>query len=166
MDFRKFIQETKEKVHFRSFSLQLLGYNGSRSYPKGHWSKNLDTAVVGKFIEHVCAQHAFEYMQDPCIPLIIEASGAIHQFMHIVFTASFFFDRAGSLANDCSGACLLAQLREASSGNLQHEVVLVRYEAGVAYDGPYRARSFAAVSPVFYSCDQPSLRARLCQKIL
>lgn len=69
-----------------------------------------------------------------------------------------FFDRAGSLANDCSGACLLAQLREASSGNLQHEVVLVRYEASVAYDGPYRAHSFAAVSPVFYSCDQPCLR--------
>lgn len=90
VDFRKFIQEKKEKVHFRMFSFQLLGYVGSRSYPKGHWSKNLDTAVVGKFIEHCCAEHAFEYMQDPCIPLIIEASGAIHQFMHIVFTASFF----------------------------------------------------------------------------
>lgn len=86
VDFRKFIQETKEKVHVRSFSFQLLGYSGSRSYPKGHWSKNLDTAAV----EHVCAQRAFEYMQDPFIPLIIEASGAIHQFMHIVFTASFF----------------------------------------------------------------------------
>ena len=89
-DFRQFLQDTKEKCNFRQFSFEMLGYESSRSYPKGHWSKNMDTATVCKFVEHACVKYVFDFPDDECIAVIIDACGAIHQFMTIVFTGSFF----------------------------------------------------------------------------
>ena len=89
VEFKQFLQQTKEKVNFSILTMELLGYASSKSFPKGHWSKNMDTARVCKFVEHVASKYALSFA-DTCIPLLLDACGAIHQFMQIIFNASFF----------------------------------------------------------------------------
>ena len=89
-----FLQTTKERLNFAQFTLDSLGYYSGRVYPKGHWSKNMDTATVSKFVEHVCMEHATDVSRDAILSLILEACGAIHHFMYIVFSASFFLSES------------------------------------------------------------------------
>eukprot|EP00438_Fugacium_kawagutii_P032960 Skav223870 [mRNA] locus=scaffold1226:226027:227643:+ [translate_table: standard] len=89
-EMKQFKTEEKERFNFGHFSLDLLGYASSRSYPKGHWSKNMDTATVSKFIEYICRKHMQNFAGDIILESIYDACGAIHHFMSVLFSASFF----------------------------------------------------------------------------
>ncbi|CAE7822447.1 unnamed protein product, partial [Symbiodinium sp. CCMP2456] len=41
---------TKNRLYCGRLTEDLLGYNGTREYPEGKWSKNMDTATVMKFL--------------------------------------------------------------------------------------------------------------------
>ena len=41
---------TKKKLYCGRLTEDLLGYNGTREYPEGRWSKNMDTATIMKFL--------------------------------------------------------------------------------------------------------------------
>ena len=107
IEFKQFLREEKEKVNFSCLTFEMLGYASSKSFPKGHWSKNMDTAVVSKFIEHACATHVFAFPDDPCIPLIIDACAAIHQFMTVVFSGSFYLTETEAWQMCSSGHAFL-----------------------------------------------------------
>ena len=160
-DFRQFLQDTKEKCNFRQFSFDMLGYESSRSYPKGHWSKNMDTATVCKFVEHACVKYVFDFLDDECIAVIIDACGAIHQFMTIVFTGSFFFNRTRGMANDFLRACLPAELCEAGPAVFQHELMPFCVETCDAYVCSHLAYSPATIPVVLYWGDQPLCRGNI-----
>ena len=93
-ELKSYLKEKKEKLNFGSFSLDLLGYVSARSFPKGHWSKNMDTATVSKFVEHVAMKHASAFSDYAILPLIAEACSAIGHFMHIIFSSGFFLDES------------------------------------------------------------------------
>lgn len=105
--FKQFRTDTKERVNFSQFTFEMLGYASARSYPKGHWSKNMDTATVSKFVEHIFVAKAFDFSGGKCVELIIDACGAIHQFMQVVFSASFFLSAAESWQMISSGHAFL-----------------------------------------------------------
>ena len=45
-----FLKESKSSLHLgKSLSEDNLGYQGTREYPEGHWSKSMDTATLMKF---------------------------------------------------------------------------------------------------------------------
>lgn len=83
-------QGSKEHLHFGKLTLDLLGYSSSRSYPVGHWSKNMDTAPVIKFVEYLCLMGLVGNPKDEFLETISDACGAIAQFMHILFSSSFY----------------------------------------------------------------------------
>lgn len=115
-----FLAETRERINFTKFTLDLLGYQGSRSYPKGHWSKSMDTATVSKFIEHLCAQHAHEFPSDRCLGLIYEGCSAIQHFFHVVFSASYFLTESeGWQVISAGHAFLLSYARAAEQAYKQ-----------------------------------------------
>lgn len=107
-ELKQYLRTSGEKMNFANFTLELLGYGSSRTYPKGHWSKNMDTATVSKFIEHVCCKHVFDFPDDRCIGLIIDACGAIHQFMRVVFSAAYFLTEEESWQLISSGHAFLS----------------------------------------------------------
>lgn len=115
-----FLQTTKQSLHFAHFTLDNLGYYSSRTFQKGHWSKNMDTATVSKFVEHVCMERTTEVSQDPILSLILEACGAIHHFMHIVFSASFFLTESEAWQMISAGhaflSCYTAVAKKAFDG--------------------------------------------------
>eukprot|EP00435_Cladocopium_sp_Y103_P030716 s3790_g7.t1 len=90
--FRNFLAREKERVNFSNFTFELLGYESTRTYPVGPWSKNLDTAVVIKFVEHVAANHLDP--EDPIMQLIVQGSGAINHFMRVLFSAPYWLSES------------------------------------------------------------------------
>jgi len=86
--FRNFLATEKERVNFSNITFELLGYESSRTYPMGHWSKNLDTAVMIKFVEHVAANNLDP--GDPVMQLIVQGSSAINHFMRVLLSAPYW----------------------------------------------------------------------------
>jgi len=86
--FRKFLIEGHERVNFSKFTFDMLGYESSKSFPTGHWSKGLDTAVVTKFIEHVVTNYGDLAHGIP--KLILQASMAINHAMRLLFSSSYW----------------------------------------------------------------------------
>ncbi|CAK9082109.1 Uncharacterized protein SCF082_LOCUS39051 [Durusdinium trenchii] len=107
-EMRNFMKEEKERFNFGHFSLDLLGYASSRSFPKGHWSKNMDTATVSKFIEYICRKHIQDFPDDTILGEIFEACGAIHHFMSVVFAGSFFLSDMESWQMISAGHAFIA----------------------------------------------------------
>ena len=90
-EFKAWLSNNKtERIHFGSFSLELLGYYGSRSFPKGHWSKNMDTATIGKFVGDLCIKGLVDFPRDEFLSLILDACSTIAHFMHILFHSSYW----------------------------------------------------------------------------
>ncbi|CAK9072400.1 unnamed protein product [Durusdinium trenchii] len=107
-EMRNFMKEEKERFNFGHFSLDLLGYASSRSFSKGHWSKNMDTATVSKFIEYICRKHIQDFPDDTILGEIFEACGAIHHFMSVVFAGSFFLSDMESWQMISAGHAFIA----------------------------------------------------------
>lgn len=94
-ELKTFLKNNKaERIHFGNFSLDLLGYQTARSFPYGHWSKNMDTATIGKFVEHLCLKGLVDHPNDEILSRMIDACAAISHFMHILFTSAFYLSEA------------------------------------------------------------------------
>eukprot|EP00438_Fugacium_kawagutii_P009434 Skav202045 [mRNA] locus=scaffold1138:363163:364701:- [translate_table: standard] len=83
-------QRTKEHLHFGKLTFDLLGYSSSRTYPVGHWSKNMDTASVTRFVQFLCQGGLVTCPGDEILETILDACGVAEHFMHLLFTCSFF----------------------------------------------------------------------------
>ena len=94
-ELKTFLKNNKaERIHFGNFSLDLLGYQTARSFPYGHWSKNMDTATIGKFVEHLCLKGLVDHPNGEILSRMIDACAAISHFMHILFTSAFYLSEA------------------------------------------------------------------------
>lgn len=88
---QEFLQDNKgERLNFKRFTLDLLGYVSSRSFPFGHWNKNMDTATVCKFVQYLCEKNPAKVGEDSILESILDVCSAVGHFMHIVFSAAFF----------------------------------------------------------------------------
>ena len=114
-NLKVFLKESREHLHFGRITLELLGYSSSRSYPYGHWSKNMDTATMSKFVEYICLENLQDYRGDPIFGLILEACAAIGQFMHVVFSADFFLSETEAWQLIASGQAFLLQYSKLAS---------------------------------------------------
>lgn len=86
--FQKFLREGRERVNFSKFTFDMLGYESSKNFPTGHWSKGLDTAVVMKFIEHVMTDYGD--LANVIPKLILQGSMAINHAMRLLFLSSYW----------------------------------------------------------------------------
>lgn len=108
-ELRAFLTENKgERLNFGKFSLDMLGYASSRSFPSGHWSKNMDTSTVVKFVAWLCAKNSAAHTGDTILECIADACAAIGQFMHVVFEASFFLTESEGWQLVASGHAFLS----------------------------------------------------------
>ena len=89
---RVYLQSSKDRIHFSKLTFDLLGYESSKTFPVGHWSKNLDTATMMKFVEHVAKEHVPIY-DDEILRCIAEASEAVGTFMRILLSSDFFLEQ-------------------------------------------------------------------------
>lgn len=115
-ELKQFLQQTKVRINFGRLTLEMLGYSTARSYPFGHWSKNMDTAVMAKFAEYLCVKNHNGYERDAIRQLIVEACGCINHYMHVLFNAGFFLTESEAWQAIQSGQRFLicfSQLAEA-----------------------------------------------------
>lgn len=89
-ELRSYLNATKDRISFSKLTFELLGYESSKSFPVGHWSKNLDTATMMKFVEKVAKDHLPIYAGDEILKLIAEASEAIGTFIRILLSSEYF----------------------------------------------------------------------------
>ena len=96
---RVYLQSSKDRIHFSKLTFDLLGYESSKTFPVGHWSKNLDTATMMKFVDHVAKEHVPIY-DDEILRCVAEASEAVGTFMRILLSSDFFFGATTSFWSD------------------------------------------------------------------
>ena len=89
---KNWMKRTKNKLHCGHLTQDLLGYNSTREYPEGNWSKNMDTAVVTKFIIYLLQRPDFQetIRQDDIMKEILASAVAMGQVIKICFEAEFF----------------------------------------------------------------------------
>ena len=98
-DLKKYLRMTKAKLHCGSLTADLLGYSSTRDYPKGRWSKSMDTAVLTKFVVVLLSQHAWETTVSHCNLLkeILESAYSIGRVIRTCLGGTFFLTAAESL---------------------------------------------------------------------
>lgn len=74
-------------------SWDLLDYNGPRMFPKGKWSKGMDTGKITKFVEILSAELLEGSHGDTHLKLIHDASVAIGTFVRTLFAGGFFLTK-------------------------------------------------------------------------
>ena len=92
-ELRRWQHISKSSVHFGKFTWDLLDYDGPRNYPKGKWSKGMDTGKVTKFIEFLLSEILVENqggVDRPMLVLIQDACKSIGAFLRTLFKAGFF----------------------------------------------------------------------------
>eukprot|EP00435_Cladocopium_sp_Y103_P057223 s221_g19.t1 len=84
---------SKSPPHFGKFTWDLLDYDGPRKYPKGKWSKGMDTGKVTKFIEFLLSEILPENERSehgPMLTLIQDGCKSSGVFLRTLFKAGFF----------------------------------------------------------------------------
>ena len=89
-ELRRWQRISKSPPHFGKFTWDLLDYDGPRKYPKGKWSKGMDTGKVTKFIEFLLSEILVENEHGPMLTLIQEGCKSIGIFLRTLFKAGFF----------------------------------------------------------------------------
>ena len=87
----------KERCHFGThLSLDLLGYESTRTYPSGHWSKGADSSFFTKFVEYLVESN-FEQndglKKDKMLEYILTACRAAGALLRTLFKGSFWLSK-------------------------------------------------------------------------
>lgn len=101
---------TVETMHFGRFSWDLLDYDGPHSYPKGKWSKGMDTANVTKLIETLVSEYLSEHSSGPhgqMLQLIYDGCSSIGEFLRSLFGSGFFLPQPDAYKAICAGHSFL-----------------------------------------------------------
>ena len=106
-EFQKYLRRSGKRVAFSHFTLDLLSYGTSGSYPAGKRSKNMDTAVICQFVEDLSLQHVDLRDVDSILELIVDGSNAASQFMHVLFHGSFWLSEGDAWQAISSGHSFL-----------------------------------------------------------
>lgn len=88
----EFMDIHKCRLHCGYLTESLLGYNSTRDYPEGKWSKNMDTAIVMKFLVHLLQQECFlgKVQEDPILKEILSSALAIGRVIRTCLGAEYF----------------------------------------------------------------------------
>ena len=85
----------KTRTHCGSLTEDLLGYNGTRDYPEGKWSKNMDAATFMKFLVYLLQQEpvqeqvaADEIPKGPCTYIVY--TWALKGFLYSSFRGQVY----------------------------------------------------------------------------
>ena len=94
-----FMSSHKLRLHCGFLTKDLLGYSSTREYPEGKWSKNMDTAIVMKFVIHLLQQPQFssKVQADPILSEILDSAVAMGRVMRACFRAEYFM-----ASDDCN----------------------------------------------------------------
>ena len=98
-----FLRSQKLTLHLgANLSEDHLGYTGTREYPEGHWSKNMDTAILMEFQVWLLQRAEFEetVQSDTILSEILRSSLAMGQVMRRLLGSPFFMPSA-----DCEYVC-------------------------------------------------------------
>ena len=104
-------------------SWDLLDYNGPRMFPKGKWSKGMDTGKVTKLVEILSAELLEGNEGDTHLQLIHDASVAVGTFIRTLFAGGFFLTKQEAEKAIHSGytfLCIYQRLAKLSSEGGKH----------------------------------------------
>ncbi|CAE7180797.1 unnamed protein product [Symbiodinium microadriaticum] len=89
---KQYLTKSKDKLHCGKLTEDLLGYNSTRDYPEGKWSKNLDTAVIVRFIIYLLElpEYRATVQNDEILRLILSASIAMGHMISTSLRAEYF----------------------------------------------------------------------------
>ena len=107
-ELKNWRQTSKEHLHFGKFSFDLLGFKSARTYPVGHWSKNMDTATLTKFVEDLCVRGLSMQNDDEMMHAMLESCSAIAHFMHVLFSSGFYLNESEGWQLIQSGQAVLS----------------------------------------------------------
>ena len=94
-NLREFLSSHKgERIHFKKLTLDLLGYQSSRDYPSGCWSKSLDSAVMMKFVAYIIGKpdHEQQVQEDQMLQLMRGAAENGNKFMSQLFSCGYWLN--------------------------------------------------------------------------
>ncbi|CAE7362808.1 hypothetical protein AK812_SmicGene15369 [Symbiodinium microadriaticum] len=93
---KNWIRSSGKRLRCGHLTEDLLGYNGTREYPEGKWSKNMDTAIIMKFLTHFLQRTDFEdkVQSDGILQEILASAVAIGRVVKVCFEAEFFMSSA------------------------------------------------------------------------
>ncbi|CAE7565453.1 unnamed protein product [Symbiodinium sp. CCMP2592] len=109
-DLKRWMTRTKNRLHCGRLTEDLLGYSGTREYPEGKWSKNMDTAVIMKFIVYLLERPEFQQQVqgDDLLREILAAAQAIGQVNRTSLQAEYFMSSEDTrIIVDCGHKFLL-----------------------------------------------------------
>ena len=106
---KTWLHTSKSKLHCGRFTKDLLGYNGTREYPEGKWSKNMDTAVITKFLLHLLELPSSQaaVRRDDILQEILAAAKAMGRVISTCLRAEYFMSSEHSEAVFQSGHAVL-----------------------------------------------------------
>ena len=89
---KSWMAQEHTRLHCGFLTQDLLGYNGTREYPEGKWSKNMDTAVVMKFIVYLLQIPEFQakVRDDEVLQAILTTALAMAEAVKTCFQAEYF----------------------------------------------------------------------------
>ena len=91
-----YVRKHKTRLHCGFLTKDLLGYNSTREYPEGKWSKNMDTAIVMKFVVDLLQQRRFQdtVQSDDILKTILASATAIGAVLNRCLEAEYFMSDA------------------------------------------------------------------------
>lgn len=93
---KNWMRATREKLHCGHLTEDLLGYNGTREYPEGKWSKNMDTAVFMKFLTFLLDRRDFgaKVEADEILTEISATAKAMNVAIKTCLEAEYFMSKS------------------------------------------------------------------------
>ena len=91
-ELRNFLRRNKLHLHCGYLTEDLLGYSGTRDFPEGHWSKNMDTAILMKFVVDLLQNPDFhtKVASDEILVEILQTGIAMGNAVRIFFKGDYF----------------------------------------------------------------------------
>ena len=131
-----FLQDCHVTLHLgRNLTEDTLGYSGTREYPEGHWSKNMDTASLMRFIIWLLQlpAHHEHVRRDSMLSQILLAALAMGNAMKKMLTSDYF-----TASDDClfvikAGHTFLSGYQTLATMSYDMQLCLFKYRPKIHY---------------------------------
>ena len=112
-----------------------LGYAGTREYPEGHWSKNMDTAVLMQFQVWLLQRPEFEetVQSDSIMSEILSSSIAMGQVMRRLLESPFFVSSADCEYVITAGHAFLQGFQRLAYLSFERRLCLYKFKPKIHY---------------------------------
>ena len=131
-----FLQVSGNYLHLgRNLTEDHLGYTGTRDYPEGHWSKNMDTATLMKFVVWLLQLEAHEeaVRADDLLPHILLAGIELGCAMKRLLESEYFMASSDCVYIIRAGHGFLMGYQHLANSSYMKKLCLFKFRPKIHY---------------------------------